>query len=57
MFNDKKKKAIMNPQNITALNSNEKRFIVKGSECGRGKDGVFHCECGECEELLKISEN
>ncbi len=30
-------------------------FIIKGSKCGRDKNGTFHCQCGECTE--KLNEN
>ncbi len=26
----------------------EKAYVIKGSECGRDKDGNFHCRCGKC---------
>ena len=29
----------------------KRNFLIKGSKCGRDKDGTFYCECGKCEEL------
>lgn len=26
----------------------EKAYVVKGPDCGRDKDGNFHCMCGKC---------
>lgn len=23
-------------------------YIISGAECGRDKNGVFHCKCGKC---------
>ena len=28
-----------------------KRYLIVGPNCGRLKDGTFHCECGRCREL------
>lgn len=28
----------------------EKAYTIRSAECGRDKDGVFHCRCGECTE-------
>ena len=34
----------------------DKAYIIKGSECGRDKDGNFHCRCGECKTIPTLSE-
>lgn len=26
-------------------------YKIEGEQCGRDKNGVFHCECGKCEPL------
>lgn len=31
-------------------------YEVVGSDCGRDKDGVFHCVCGMCRPLRKGEE-
>lgn len=27
-------------------------YNIKNQNCGRDKNGAFHCECGQCKTLL-----
>lgn len=44
----------MNIKNIPTVDT---AYEVVGSDCGRDKNGVFHCVCGMCRPLRKQSEN
>ena len=26
-------------------------YLIQGPDCGRDKDGIFHCRCGKCKSV------
>ena len=47
-----KKKA----SNLNTL-TNSLGYKINSPNCGRDKNGVFHCKCGKCEPLFPKTSN